>query len=634
MGKRIGKPGTGRCGLWPSLVLLFLALVGLFPGLVSAQTVLSTATNSLTLSLGNAFTGTYVGAGTLANNYALVGTLPPGLSFSTTTTDAVISGTPSVAGTYAFSIRVNFYSGATVGTYDSPFVVNVLTSNPTAGNVTVVVQANSSGNSIAASTGGTVTSVALASMPSHGSATVSGLGFSYTPATNYVGSDSFTYTAAGPGGISTPATVNISVVAAAPGAADAVLSVPYGAAGTIDLAPFVSGPTFTGIGIAVSSGPSHGSATVSGTQLTYTPAAGFSGTDTLTYVARAIGGTSSPAVLTINVGSRPDPRSDPSVTNMLKAGAATVRRFQSAQIQSIHSRLDAIDGTQSPLPSQTPEARRECGDISFWSSGLSGFGSVGGDQGTKFDTTSFSVGGDRCFGTDARVGLAVGYGSDRGSSRIDSSRSSGRASSVSSYGSLRLLSSVRLSWMAGVGRVELDYDRQVSALDDYAHGHWAGTQWQSSVSANYDWNYRNFRFAPFSRVDLASIQLDSYTESGGGAYALQYQGQRLETGRVTLGLNGEFRYEGEFGKAVPRLRIEYTRDFAKRQEVQVGYADSSGSPSYNLPADGEERRVFNVTFGSDFYLRNGLSWGFNLGHSRANGGNGATTAQARVSQKF
>jgi len=174
----------------------------------------------------------------------------------------------------------------------------------------------------------------------------------------------------------------------------------------------------------------------------------------------------------------------------------------------------------------------------------------------------------------------------------------------------------------------------VAELGDFAHGRWAGTQWQSSVSANYDWRYGDFRLAPFSRVDTSTVQLDGYAESGAGAFALRYDGQRLETGRVTLGVNSEYRYEAEFGKAVPRLRIEYTKDFAKRRQLQVGYADSPGAPGYSLPADEEERRITLINLGVDFYLRNGLSWGFNLGHSRANGGNGASAAQARVSQKF
>jgi uncharacterized protein YhjY with autotransporter beta-barrel domain len=611
------------------VVWLLLLLMGMLPFAASAQTPLTGATTNLALTVGSPFSASYAAGG---SGMSVVGALPPGLSFTSTGVSPLVtgtlSGTPTVAGTYSFAIRVTILLGAGTTFFDSPFVATVA-GPATASPVIVTVPVNSTGNAITAGVGGTVTSVAIVSPPSHGTATVSGLGFTYTPATNYVGSDSFSYTATGPLGTSIPATVSISVVAPPPVAADATLSVPYGTAGTIDLAPFVSGPTFTGVTVTVLSPPSHGAATVSGSRVTYTPASGFSGGDSLTFIARAIGGTSRPAVLTINVGARPDPRTNPSVVGTLKAGAATVRRFQTAQTGNIQSRLDALDAG-GPLPG---EPAGECAGYTLWSSGLTGFGSVGGDQGSKFDTSGLSVGGDRCFGEGSTVGVALGYGRDRGSARTDSSRSSGNASTATAYGSVKVLPQVRVAWMAGVGRVELDYDRHVVEQDGFAHGRWSGTQWQSSVSANYDWRYGPFRLAPFSRMDLATVQFDGYTESGAGPFALRYQGQRLETGRVTLGFNSEYRYEAEFGKAIPRLRVEYTRDFARRQQLQVGYADTP-SATYVLPADDEERRVLSITAGSDFYLRNGLSWGFNLGHSRANGGNGASTAQARLSQKF
>lgn len=53
--------------------------------------------------------------------------------------------------------------------------------------------------------------------------------------------------------------------------------------------------------VSVSSQPANGSATASGTTITYTPADGFSGTDSFTYTATNAAGTSTPATATINV---------------------------------------------------------------------------------------------------------------------------------------------------------------------------------------------------------------------------------------------------------------------------------------------------------------------------------------------
>jgi hypothetical protein len=55
----------------------------------------------------------------------------------------------------------------------------------------------------------------------------------------------------------------------------------------------------------VSPGPANGQVTVSGTTLTYTPGAGFHGSDTFFYTATAAGETSAPAEVDVIVDSRP-----------------------------------------------------------------------------------------------------------------------------------------------------------------------------------------------------------------------------------------------------------------------------------------------------------------------------------------
>ena len=55
--------------------------------------------------------------------------------------------------------------------------------------------------------------------------------------------------------------------------------------------------------VAVASAASHGTATASGTSITYTPTAGYSGPDSFTYTATNASGTSSPATVSITVSA-------------------------------------------------------------------------------------------------------------------------------------------------------------------------------------------------------------------------------------------------------------------------------------------------------------------------------------------
>jgi len=151
---------------------------------------------------------------------------------------------------------------------------------------------------IALSVTGNYTSVAVASGPSHGSTSVSGTTITYTPATNYTGSDSFTYTATNSSGTSSAATASLQVGAAVPPptVANVSATVPYNTAMPITLD--VSG-TYTSV--AVASGPSHGTTTINGATITYTPTTSYSGSDSFTYTATNAGGTSSAATASMTV---------------------------------------------------------------------------------------------------------------------------------------------------------------------------------------------------------------------------------------------------------------------------------------------------------------------------------------------
>ncbi|KKB11471.1 hypothetical protein VE25_12620 [Devosia geojensis] len=148
--------------------------------------------------------------------------------------------------------------------------------------------------------GPAATAVTVASGPSHGSVTEDGLSFLYTPQAGFVGTDSFSYTASNASGTSAPATVTITVVATAPVANPVNVTVPFGSVNYPIPLNITGDPPD---GVAVPAGPSHGTVSISGTSITYTPAAGYSGPDSFTYTATNTGGTSAPATVTITVGA-------------------------------------------------------------------------------------------------------------------------------------------------------------------------------------------------------------------------------------------------------------------------------------------------------------------------------------------
>ena len=150
--------------------------------------------------------------------------------------------------------------------------------------------------------------------PAHGSLTLSSDGsFSYVPALNYSGPDSFTYKANDGTADLNVATVNINVapVNDPPLAGDDVYSTLEGTAlqipapGVLSNDSDIDGGPLTAVHLA---DPSHGALVLNPDgSFTYTPAAGFSGVDSFTYRAFDTINYSGVATVSITVIPAPQP---------------------------------------------------------------------------------------------------------------------------------------------------------------------------------------------------------------------------------------------------------------------------------------------------------------------------------------
>ncbi|MBP1871432.1 hypothetical protein J2Z19_001144 [Ensifer adhaerens] len=324
-------------------------------------------------------------AGTAPYIYAVNGTLPDGLTLDPAS--GLISGTPTTAGDYNFTITATDANNAT-GT--AAYSIAIAVEAPTAGDVSATVAANSMANPVTLNLGGGIAdTLAIGTQPTHGTASVSGLAITYSPTPGYSGSDSFTYTATNATGTSTAATVTITVtaptlsfspaagtltggivgtvydrvtIAASAGTAPYRYAVASGAlpaglaldgtngrisgtpttAGTANftvtatdannatgtasysIAIVIQAPTANNVRatvaansaanpitldlsggaantVSVETQPAHGTAAVSGLAITYTPTPGYSGSDSFTYVATNVTGTSPAATVSITV---------------------------------------------------------------------------------------------------------------------------------------------------------------------------------------------------------------------------------------------------------------------------------------------------------------------------------------------
>ena len=150
--------------------------------------------------------------------------------------------------------------------------------------VTINVLAN---DDTGANSGGVVDSVTVSGSPSNGNAVVSGNSIIYSPNPGFVGTDTFIYTlsvvfntASAPFFQQDTAIVTVTVSPPRPNAVDDTASTLLGTPVTVNVLANDTGIQLT---VAQVTTPANGSAVISGNAVTYTPNAGFTGTDTFTY---------------------------------------------------------------------------------------------------------------------------------------------------------------------------------------------------------------------------------------------------------------------------------------------------------------------------------------------------------------
>ena len=180
------------------------------PVLVNPANASARAGTAYSLQIASSATSDYLVSTT---TFAATG-LPAGLTISS---KGLISGTlPNLAATTIYSISVTATNVIPVvgTTHTSSAVTYTLTVTPTLVAPAVMqIQPNTSFTLDMATyiSGSGITGISIVVFPNHGTVSVYGTKATYTPNTNYFGTDSFSYQAYGPSGVPSPSPATVSI---------------------------------------------------------------------------------------------------------------------------------------------------------------------------------------------------------------------------------------------------------------------------------------------------------------------------------------------------------------------------------------------------------------------------------------
>lgn len=635
-----GTSASARVSLTVTPVLLTLSPAS---GALATATVGSSWSQTLTAS-----------GGSVPYTFSATA-LPTGVTLNPAT--GVLTGTPSVSGSYSFQVTATDSLGNS-GTAGYSLAVSAaspadLQLQP-AGGALPEGKAGQPYSQALSVTGGTAPyRWQLSGTLPRGLSLTDGQ-LSGTPQVS--GSSTFSVLVTDATGRSLQAGYTLDIVATAPSAADHAATVAAGQSVTVSLTSGATGGPFTGARLLAQPDSSLGKASVqaSGTdyQLLFAAAAQASGTLTLRYVLTSAAGSTSPALITLTITARPDPSKDADVIGMISAQYQAAQIFARAQLRNFSDRLEQLHrgvdlpsdmtGVHFSMPSSGPERhadqemwgrawqQQKAGlndararpdvpalpfaggqqpqRLSYWTGGYVDFGGDNAD-GVRFSHTTVGVttGADYRFTGTFTGGAGIGFGRDVSDIGDSGTRTNGRALSAALYGSYHP-GAFFLDGLLGHGTLNFDSRRAVTDSDAVARGSRSGRQVFTSLTSGYEFRSADSLVSPYARLQYTRTWLDGFSETGAGAFSLAYAPQTVAQVVTAAGLRGEHTVPARWGVLRLLGRIEYSQTLSDSGTARVGYADTADD-TWRVALTEASRQAMTVGTGIDFLLPYGITPG-------------------------
>ena len=260
----------------------------------------------------------------------------------------------------------------------------------------------------------------------------------------------------------------------------------------------------------------------------------------------------------------------------------------------------------------------------LWVGGILRSGRQDGRNGSAditFETDGLSLGIDYRINDGFVIGAGIGYGKDQNDIGERGSRLLGEADTLAVYASHHPGGHF-VDVLLGYQRLDFDLRRFVAANGNLVRGRREGTQWFSSIAFGRDSTSDVRTLTHYARIDASRAGLDAYSEVGDPVFALRFDRMAVDSTTGNLGLRAEWQYARDWGRFSPQLRFEYQHEFSSRADASLRYADLPLGTLYGIQASAFDQHRVQIGLGLRLNLDTGWNW--QVDYRGLIGGNGDT----------
>jgi uncharacterized protein YhjY with autotransporter beta-barrel domain len=260
---------------------------------------------------------------------------------------------------------------------------------------------------------------------------------------------------------------------------------------------------------------------------------------------------------------------------------------------------------------------------SFWVGGTLNYGSMESKQGSKsrFSSSGLTLGIDYRIADKLILGFATGHGFDK--TRVDEFGSHGDSNNTtgSIYTSYQPIKDIYIDALLGYGKLSFKNQRWIADDRVFVQGKRKGDNMFGFLTFSGEKMFDALTLAPYTKGEFSLAKLNPYTETGASTQTLSYKKLNLHSTALAVGMRAYYDFKIDSGLVSPFTRVQYKRSFHTQQK-QILFYSQIDSDNFALNVVTTPQNTLLTTLGLRHITRSGviseLSYDYTAGSNAFN----------------